>query len=124
MAAQIVSKLLNFEMLTTCNEDPNLIKMVITGDKSWVYSYDIETKIQSSQWNRPEESVFRIVKNRRTHQNTTNLFICQKQTDNADKQMLSTYLVLCANITERKKKIKKGKPNILNLLNLKITVIF
>ena len=31
------------------------IKLVITGDESWVYGYNIETKAQQSQWKRPEE---------------------------------------------------------------------
>ncbi|KAF0740779.1 protein GVQW3-like [Aphis craccivora] len=30
--------------------DPGFIKNVITGDETWVYGYDIETKRQSSQW--------------------------------------------------------------------------
>lgn len=30
--------------------DPGFIKNVITGDETWVYDYDIETKRQSSQW--------------------------------------------------------------------------
>ena len=53
-AAKIVSKLLNFEqkqqrmdtaqeMLTMCNDDPDLLQMVLTGDELWVYGYDIET---------------------------------------------------------------------------------
>ena len=65
-AAKSVPKLLNFEqkqhriyiaqkMLTMFNDDPDLLKKVITGDESWVYGYDIETKAQSSQWKRPEE---------------------------------------------------------------------
>ena len=33
------------------NDDPDLLKKVITGDESWVYGYDTETKAQSSQWN-------------------------------------------------------------------------
>ena len=37
-------------MLTTFNDDPDLLKKVITGDESWVYGYEIETKAQSSQW--------------------------------------------------------------------------
>ena len=36
------------EMLTTFNDDLDLLKKVITGDESWVYGYDIETKAQSS----------------------------------------------------------------------------
>ena len=57
--AKIVPKLLNFEqkerriaqeMLTMFNDDPDLLKKVITGDESWVYGYDIETKAKSMQW--------------------------------------------------------------------------
>ena len=59
VAAKIVPKLLNFEqkqeMLTTFKDDPDLIKKFITGDESWIYGYDIETKSQSSKRKRPEE---------------------------------------------------------------------
>ena len=42
---------------------------------------------------------FRIVKNRRPHQNTTKLFICQRQTDNSKWLTLSTYITdMCSNI--------------------------
>ena len=44
-----------YEMLTTFNDDPVLLKMVITSDEPWMYGYDIETKAQSSQWKRSEE---------------------------------------------------------------------
>jgi len=30
--------------------DPNFMSLVITGDESWVYGYDLETKQMSSQW--------------------------------------------------------------------------
>ena len=64
-AAKIVPKLLNFEqkqrrtditqdMLSTLNEDPDLVKMSID-DESWVYGYDIETKVQTYQRKRPKE---------------------------------------------------------------------
>ena len=43
------------EMLTTFNDDPDLLKKVITVDDSCVYDYDIETKAQSSQAKCPEE---------------------------------------------------------------------
>ena len=43
------------KMLMMLNDDPDLLKKVITGDESWIYGYDIETKGQSSQWKRPEE---------------------------------------------------------------------
>ena len=61
------------EMLRTFNDDPDLMKKVITGDKSWVYGNDSETKGQSSKYKHPEEQFFRIVKNRRAHQNAINL---------------------------------------------------
>ena len=59
--AKFVPKLLNYdqktsrmtiaqEMLNDVNDDPDLLKKVITGDESWVYGYDVETKAQSSQW--------------------------------------------------------------------------
>ena len=38
------------------NDDPDLFKKIMTGNESWVYGYDIETKAQSSQWKRPEKS--------------------------------------------------------------------
>ena len=53
------------KMLTIFSNDPDLRKKVITGDESWVYGYDIETKAQSSQQKRPEKPFFRIVKNRK-----------------------------------------------------------
>lgn len=41
--------------LESINSDENLLKKVITGDESWVYGYDPETKQQSSQWKLPNE---------------------------------------------------------------------
>ena len=66
VAAKFVPKLLNFEqkqrrisiaqeLLNDVNDDPGLLKRVITGDETWVYGYDVETKVQSSQWKRPDE---------------------------------------------------------------------
>lgn len=43
----------NLELVT---HDENVLKKVITGDESWVYGYDPETKRQSSQWKFPSES--------------------------------------------------------------------
>ena len=37
------------------NDVSDLLKKFITGDESWVYGYDIETKAQSFQWKRPEK---------------------------------------------------------------------
>jgi outer membrane lipoprotein-sorting protein len=36
-------------MLEYANGDPEFLKTVITGDETWVYGYDLETKVQSSQ---------------------------------------------------------------------------
>jgi len=35
------------ELLDRLNTDENFLKNVITGDEMWVYSYDVETKVQS-----------------------------------------------------------------------------
>ena len=67
LAAKFLPNLLNFdkktrrmtiaqEMLNDVNDDPDLLKKVITGDESWVYGSDVETKTQSSQWKHTESS--------------------------------------------------------------------
>jgi hypothetical protein len=38
------------ELLDRSNTDENVLQNVITGDETWVYGYDVETKVQSSQW--------------------------------------------------------------------------
>ncbi|UYV75007.1 hypothetical protein LAZ67_12002073 [Cordylochernes scorpioides] len=38
------------DWLLNIHEDPNFLAKVITGDETWVYGYDPETKQQSSQW--------------------------------------------------------------------------
>ena len=56
---KIVLKLINLKqkprMLPTFKADSDLLKKIITGDKSWLYGYDIETKAQSFKQKRPEE---------------------------------------------------------------------
>ena len=42
------------ELQETSNSDPTFISRIITGDESWVYGYDPETKQQSSQWKSPQ----------------------------------------------------------------------
>jgi hypothetical protein len=34
----------------TASDDASLMSRVITGDESWIYGYDLETKQESSQW--------------------------------------------------------------------------
>jgi len=36
------------ELLANANCNENFHKNIITGDETWVYGYDIETKMQSS----------------------------------------------------------------------------
>ena len=38
------------ESLNEVNDDAELLKCIITGDETWFYGYDVETKSQSSQW--------------------------------------------------------------------------
>jgi len=38
------------ELLDRANDDDNFLKSIITGDETWVYGYDVETKVQSLQW--------------------------------------------------------------------------
>ena len=45
------------EILTTFNDNPDLLKKIITGNESWVYGYDIESKAQSSQQKRPDKQI-------------------------------------------------------------------
>jgi hypothetical protein len=42
------------ELREKANEDPTFISRIITGDKSWIYGYDPETKQQSSLWKSPQ----------------------------------------------------------------------
>jgi hypothetical protein len=37
------------DMLECANGDPEFLKTVITGDKTWVYGYDPEMKVRSLQ---------------------------------------------------------------------------
>ena len=64
VSAKFVPKLLTMEQKQLCLEiaqdmldciesDSNFLNTVITGDESWVYGYDPETKAQSSQWKHP-----------------------------------------------------------------------
>ena len=40
------------ELLAHVNGNENFLKNIITGDETWVYGYDVETEMQSSQWMR------------------------------------------------------------------------
>jgi len=38
------------ELLANANSGENFLKNILTGNEMWVYGYDVETKMQSSQW--------------------------------------------------------------------------
>jgi hypothetical protein len=59
IAAKFVPRLLTndqervnvcLELRKKSNKDPTFVSRIITGDESWIYGYDPETKQQSSQW--------------------------------------------------------------------------
>jgi len=41
---------ISHELLASANGNENFLKNIITGDETWVYGSDVETKMQSSQW--------------------------------------------------------------------------
>jgi hypothetical protein len=43
----------NTELQKAVRHDPNYLSRVTTGDESWLYGYDPETKQQPSQWKTP-----------------------------------------------------------------------
>jgi hypothetical protein len=60
LSAEFVQRLLNDDQKAYCQQvcedmkrrvevDPNFINCIVTGDETWVYGYDPETKSQSSQ---------------------------------------------------------------------------
>ena len=53
-------------------DDPSFMSRVITGDESWVYGYDPETKQKSSQWKSPRSP--RLKKARQSHSVTHHVF--------------------------------------------------
>ena len=41
------------DIIKRIENDPDLLGRVITGDESWIFKYDPETKRQSRQWKSP-----------------------------------------------------------------------
>jgi len=41
---------INQDLLANENGNENFQKNIITGNSTWIYGYDVETKTQSSQW--------------------------------------------------------------------------
>ncbi|PNF20516.1 hypothetical protein B7P43_G06298 [Cryptotermes secundus] len=85
IAAKFVPRLLQNEQkqhrLEVCRElqqqlqeDPNFLSKVVTGDESWVYGYNPESKQQSSQWKSPSSP--RPKKARQVKSNIKSMLIC------------------------------------------------
>ncbi len=45
-----------YDLIETIKSDPNFLDAIITGDESWCFAYDLETKCQSSKWCSPNTS--------------------------------------------------------------------
>jgi hypothetical protein len=54
--------------------DPDFLSKVVTGDESWIYGYDPETKQQSSQWKCPSSP--RPNKAQQVKNNVKSMLIC------------------------------------------------
>lgn len=44
---------ISLELLERSASDSDFLRYIITGDETWVYGYDPETKVQGSQWKSP-----------------------------------------------------------------------
>jgi hypothetical protein len=61
------------ELKEQIENGPNFISTIITGDESWVYGYDPETKQQLSQWKTPNSP--RPKKGRQVQSNVKSVLI-------------------------------------------------
>jgi len=61
------------ELKQQARGDSNFISNIITGDETWVYGYDPETKQQSSQWKSPSSP--RPIKVRQVRTNVKSMLI-------------------------------------------------
>ena len=62
------------KMLDCANNDLEFTKTIITGNETWVYGYDLESKFQSSQWKHPESP--RPKKARQVRSNVKMMLTC------------------------------------------------
>ena len=66
------------DMLNSTNRDPNFMNIIITGDESWVYGYDPETK-SFRNFPHNENPTTRAL-------NTTSIKCCLPSTDDIDRR--------------------------------------
>ena len=71
----MTSETIGFRCSPSCKKqlDPNFLSRVITGDESWLYNYDPETKQQSSQWKTSSSSLLK--KARQGHSDIKSILI-------------------------------------------------
>jgi hypothetical protein len=62
------------ELKEQVRNDPDFLSKVVTGNESWIYGYDPETKQQSSQWKCPSSP--RPKKPRQVKSNVKSMLIC------------------------------------------------
>ena len=85
VAAKFIPRLLTEDQrnsrLTVCQDlkrelenDPNFLSRVITGDESWCYGYDPESKQASSQWKTPASPWPKKI--RQVRSNVKTMLIC------------------------------------------------
>ncbi|UYV75390.1 hypothetical protein LAZ67_13000104 [Cordylochernes scorpioides] len=99
------------EMLDSVRDDPNLLQRVITGDESWVYGYDVETKAQSSQWKLLHEP--RPKKARQVRGVVHHEFLPQGRTVNKE-YYLQVMCNLCEAIRQKRPDLWKNKNRLLH----------
>ena len=58
---------ISLELCNRAASDSSFLGNVITGDETWVYGYDSETRVQSSQWKSPRPHAKKV------HQSRSNI---------------------------------------------------
>ena len=62
------------DLIENATNDPSFLSNVITGDETWIYAYDSETKTRSSQWKSSGSP--RPKKARQVRSNIKSMLIC------------------------------------------------
>ncbi len=67
LTAELKERRLNhvYGLIEMIESNPNFLDSIITGDESWCFAYDLETKCRSSNWclaNMPPSKIFRFQK--------------------------------------------------------------
>jgi len=58
---------ISLELRDRAASDSSFLGNVITGDETWVYGYDPETRVQSSQWKSPSSTCAKKVRQSRSN---------------------------------------------------------